>query len=267
MLQCTMFCRVETETAGWAESWYRDGSDIGAAMTALIAVAPQRAAMMTQYSQIHGLRVALVDNPIHSSQVRNYDEDPWRGLLSASYDLVGTSLQVQTVGTTGIRRPRLFRAIPDVWSINGSPNPAERGNMQGLLNFLSASLKANSFGIRAKANGTPVPSPGAVIQHATRRIEVIMPTGHPFVIGQNVQLRGFRGATPGIGGIYRVLDAGVNEIVVTRGDLPEGQPYQGGTVQSVGYTTVIVDSFYLVDVSHRNTGRPFGQRRGRRLRR
>jgi hypothetical protein len=282
-----LFNRADVE--GWSETYYTTlGNSAYQAVGSLSQAINARLQCLSVSCYIWGYRVSQVGVRRASTLIRTKTS-----AVSAALGLAAGNLpsDVGSVGVQGVflapngrSERRLFRGLPDSW-ISWSTEvqrmalqSAGLGPLNAFVTLLTAAASGAGWYYRSvldpAANGAAQVS--AVTANANGTFSATVPT--PFVpaYGNPLIFSGFRKPSAGINGTFAMSEwsiTGTGPYVITvrrpiSQEAASAYVGVGGWVRRADptFTNYVVSTtadFSLV--STRNIGRPFGQRRGRRL--
>lgn len=264
MIKMTLIFNSKVEPAGWSETWYLAADQPAEGFIGLDGIVSLRSQLLSVNAQIVAVRASTIPRPglPKRSLLRRL---PYNKLQTRpeEYNEVGDSLLVTAQGIGGKPVQRHYRAIPDSWAEAGNTG-LSTGEIRKLVGKYYSAIKDLQWGDRLI---TPVqwqPLPTITRDHLLRTVTLGVAAGHGVSAGEVILIRGVRGLTPPLSGQYRVQDSKATELVLRLKSVPDGLWYGNAQWSRVSDAVVLPASITDVRISHRDTGRPFGLRRGRR---
>lgn len=172
------------------------------------------------------------------------------------------------------RRNFYLRGCPDFqMQVDATGSSVPNAAFDGLVRNFVKSLKDNAWGMRYMVTGRRgqvgrMPVVDLTVDTTSYKF-VLTVTDHGLTDGSIVNVHGFRTGDLGrLNGLRRIAVIDPNKIMVPvgPGNTPASAYVTGADVSTVSYSVNIFDHNMteFIDYTTRNTGRPFGQHRGRR---
>ncbi len=272
LTQGIIYFRTAEESQGWGESFVAN-TDISAMLVKLQALAPTRALCLVNSCEIHAVKASnidptrttnssrslLLDTPIPGKASGTSIKDIASTLTNETMDAIDYEL---VSSATASRRVFPFRGVPDNW-ISGSKRSGDGIGADGkFTKYFDAVKKANlGFKVYDRTKAKTVLT--TVVNDPVTTLLKITSAGHGLVDRQLVTIRGFK-PNPMINGDWRVQVADVNNFFLVGSYRFQADASGVGTWQMKNVVADTIEDVFFNGISTRKTGRPFGQRRGKR---
>lgn len=269
--RCTFF--INTLNGGWTETFWLDKSSVDQCIGPCQNMGAVRARLLAQPCVVKAVRMSSVEAPrVSLREYLNYPAEPATTGTAADVNVVGVQCTL-TDATVKYQRRQILRGIPDsyVQRRDGDFEYDLVGNAALLnrFNALITSLRSNGFMFRARngegAAATQTNVVSFTLLPGSSRVQYL--TANPPVPGSYVTISGVTGDGSDVinKGSHRVRSV-LDQVVTLETEVEPGvNPvnWTGGKwrVKETGYFTVQTGQMQYP--GSRDTGRPFGLRRGR----
>lgn len=271
LVQGTMFFRTEEESQGWSESWYADLA-VPNMLDTIQALAVKRANFLAGTCEIHAYRAAVVEigQPKQSRTKRLLS--PIKATTSIknavpsgrTNDTMDAIDYLITSTNSASKKTAAFRGIPDEWISGSKLSESGVDGVKRIETFLDA-VKAANLGLRVyqRGGGFPVKGVKSMSNDAGSGLIKVEVTAHGYADGSYITLRRTR-ANPMLQGRWKIGLVDVNNFLLQGSFRFACTSSNDGTVQQYATTNDQISDYGFSGVSTRKTGKPFGQRRGKR---
>lgn len=254
---------------GWSETYYTQSTSVQSASTDAFRLAKKRGTLLAPPSQLVAYRVGEEGNP-RNTELVGVDVPNFSGIATADSDTPWQAvlLRMSAVGT-GYKRPLYIRGIPDRYYDVAEPvNLVYSAWLNQLNNVFRPELVSGSWWVKGRQKGSPTNKVPIVTWDATTQEDLTLvgqstPSG--LKPGDFVQIYKLKGL-PQAPGLTQVAFADPALLTFKlRLHTPLNFLYAGnGYYIKYAPAYNVITSTNLGDVVHRDTGRPFGEQRGRR---
>lgn len=256
---------------GWSESYYQTANSPELVRPLALALVKARGGMLAGQVGIPYVRISDETIKGDSRVVTNPAFVPLTqfGAGEQIPDFAWTGLVVRMEATDLYRRSMTLRGVPDI----GPQGPATAGpmpaNLLAAFNVFRDILKNDSWQMRNKNRGLGFENKRVIFvkpDNALKRASFSV-NAHGYQVGDKVNVTNLAQypTLRGVRLIVAVVDANEFVIEYINDVQPLLEPYRGDAmVRKVGYVYPDIAETTFIRFGKRDTGRPFGQSRGRR---